>query len=347
MRPPPPNQPFGADPFAAPTYGAPTDGAPTYGAPTYGGSAYGAPGGPGAAGAPPTPPTSRVDTFEDSLVPFLGDPESSKILGRLVQIFSGVLVLYNLVRFGQWLLFASAAQGILNGTGTTTPSQLLQLGQTIDTVALVFWPTLIAVAVIDIVWRRKRRPKEVLAAYGEAYVEATINRTVPVMLRVAMGVSIGLALVTGFVSTSPTNLHPADVPGYATSRAASAVFWALAWLCEIGIVWASERHLARRMAKAADPRLAGYTVPYVQPESDRGAVGETAGVGWILRTAGLVLLLLVSGLLIIGAASELPSGKEPVTDLVFLAICVPIVVLVIRAFVRRVTRKTAATGPAA
>jgi hypothetical protein len=240
-----------------------------------------------------------------------------------------------------WLDFAMAARGILDGTSSTTSSQLLALGNVIDAVSVVFWPTLLAVAVLDFVWRRKRRPKDVLAAHGEAYVESTFNRVTPPLYRIGFGVVIAIALLTGLTTTTSSTLRPADVPGYATARGISSLLWAGAWALEVAIVWLSERHLARRMAKAADPVLAAYSVPFVEPETERGTGGELAGLGWVLRTAGLVLVGMFSALVFIGGVTELPTGKEPAVDLAFGAAGAAGLVLVGWAFVRRARRRRA------
>jgi hypothetical protein len=261
------------------------------------------------------PARSRVDTFEDGLVPFLGDPNASKLSGRLLQFAAGVLVLYNLVRA---VLFTDAAilsQQVLDGTNTTTPETLIDLGHLIDTTTVVFWPSLVVVLVLDLVWRRSRRPKGVLQSHGEAYVEATLNRCTPVLARVGFALPCAIAVVVGLSSNS-AHVRAADIPGNMTARAVASFAWAIGWVGLIALVWFSERHLARRVAKAADPMLAAYTVPYVEPEP-AGTIGESAGPAWIFRTAGLVLLGLVGLAFALGGLLELPSGKETGVDLVF------------------------------
>jgi hypothetical protein len=100
--------------------------------------------------------------------------------------------------------------------------------------------------------------------------------------------------VAGFLVTLPTlsskTLLPTQVAGHATGRAISALLFAAGWSTFIAWVRLSERHLARRVAKAHDPTLAGYSVPYVTPEKETASLAtldESAWTAELLRTAGL------------------------------------------------------------
>jgi len=294
------------------------------------------------AAAPPS--TSRVESFEDDLVPFLGDPTASRSMGKAVQAVAALLVAYNLCRAVLWAYFSLLSSGaVRDGVSAASSNRIVSVGEAIDAMALLFWPTLIAGAVVDALWRRQRRPKHVLEAHGEAYVEATINRAVPAGVRAAAGVLVGAAILVG-ISASPSRVRPSEAAGFAASRSLTMVLWALGWGALIVFVVMSQRHLARRVAKAADPNLAMFSVPYVEPEAERGTTGEEAGVGWILRTAGLVLVGLFSFIVVLGAMFALPSGKDTAASLIALAIAGPILALVAWAFVRRWKRRAPLAG---
>jgi len=294
--------------------------------------------------APAPVSTSRVESFQDDLVPFLGDPNGSRAMGKALQIAAAVLVAYNLCRAALWAYFSLLSNGAASdAVSAASSNRIVSVGEAIDAMALLFWPTLIVGVVVDAVWRRQRRPKGVLQAHGEAYVEATLTRAVPVGVRVAAVVLVGAAFLAG-IGASPNRIAPSEVAGFAASRALAMVLWALAWAALIAFVATSERHLARRVAKAADPNLAMFSVPYVEPEAERGTTGEEAGVGWILRTAGLVLVGLFSFPIVLASMFALPSGKDTAASLIALAIAGPILGLVAWAFVRRWKRRTPRVG---
>jgi hypothetical protein len=276
-----------------------------------------------------------VDAFDGGLVPVLGDPDASRTLGKAVQGVAGLLVAYHLVRAGLWAYLAVLSQDTIRARTDAGQEGLMIVGKLIDQTTTVFWPSLIAALVVDLLWRRKRRPKDVLQAHGEAYVEAGFTRVVPVGWRIASAAVLGLAVVVGTSGSTSRLRSSSEVASFAMSRSLSSVLWAMVWTGSIVFVIASERHLARRVAKAMDPALASFSVPYVEPEVDSATTGEPSGVGWILRTAGLVILGLFSLLIVIGAIAELPSGKNGAAAILWLAGGGAVLALVAWAFVRR------------
>lgn len=285
------------------------------------------------------PTTSSVESFEDGVVPFLGDPVASRAMGQLVQICAGALVLFNLARAAMWVYFSSLSNQVVRGAMTRGDAeQLRSVGSLIDTMTLFFWPTIVVMVVVDVVWRNRRRPKAALESHGEAYVEATITRVLPAWVRVLSILFVASAFAVGFVM-NPSRALPSEVPGYAMARAASSFLWACAWGMLIVVVVMSERHLERRVAKAHDPVLSQYSVPYVEPEHENAEIGESEGIGWILRTAGLVLAGLISAVIIIGSLAGLPSGKDTVGLLLFLLGGCVVFGLVVWAFGRRFRRR--------
>ncbi len=280
---------------------------------------------------PAAPFTSRVESFEGDLVPFLGDPDRARVSGKLAQSAFAVVAVYNLARAGLW-----AYLSILMGQRgqASAAKQVTAVAHLVDFVSLAFWPTLIAAAAVDLAWRAKRRPKAVLQAHGEAFVEATITRVVPMWLRATSIVLVGVAVGIGaFGSTNPASTS--QLSAWAATRGLSALIWAMAWGSLILWVTMSERHLDKRMGKAADPTLAIYSVPYVEPEAENGNIGQPAGAGWLFRTAGLIIAGLFSSLVLIGSVSMLPSGKDTIAALIGLVISGVVLSAVSWAFVRR------------
>jgi hypothetical protein len=278
--------------------------------------------------------TSKVESFEDDLVPFLGDPHASQTMGKVVQVAAGLLVAFHAIRAGLWAYFSVLTGNQVGQTFVVGSDRLVSVGRIIDATTVLFWPTLIAAVVVDAMWRRKRRPKDLLRTHGEAYVEATMTRVVPVAYRAGSLILVGAAVGVGVIS-NPARVRPTEVAGYAIGRSLASVLWALSWATLIVWVIASEHHLARRLAKAADPNLAGFSVPYVEPEVEQTTIGEPAGVGWILRTAGLVMVGMFALLIAIGSISMVASGKDTVAGLIWLAGSVGVLGLVTWAFVRR------------
>ena len=122
--------------------------------------------------------------------------------------------------------------------------------------------------VVDLLWRRKRRPKDVLLAHGKAYVEAPIKRAVPAWLRgVSALIVVGSAVVS--IANNPSRLRPTQVPGFATSRGVVRRLRAVLGTLILFVV-ASNRHLQRRIDKANDPAFAGFSVPTSRPRSSPG-----------------------------------------------------------------------------
>lgn len=288
-----------------------------------------------APGAPDGGLVSSVDAFEDGLIPFLGDPNASRLLGRAVQATTALLALYNLVRAAFWAYFAYLLNRPFGVFTRAEVERVESFGRLVDTIDTLFWPTFIVAITVEILWNRKRRPRDVLQAQGEVYVEATIQRAVPIALRVGLMVCMFGGLAISFVM-SPASVTPAEATSFATARVLSSLAFAAGWALLIPWVFASERHLRRRIAKANDPVLAAYTVPFVVPEAEPGALGSSgrsAGVGWLLRTAGLVLAGLFSSLIVIGSLFGL--GTDPLLALAWLVGAGSVLALVVWAFVRR------------
>jgi hypothetical protein len=287
----------------------------------------------------PTMPTSKVDAFDDSLVPFLGDPDGSRAAGKLVQGAAAIMVVYNLVRAVLWLRFSGMASSASSLRGGVQSDDLISLGRTIDTFTLLFWPGIIGLLICEFIWQRKRRPPAVLKERGEAYVEATLRRVNPMWIRITTIGLIVVALMVSFSSPTVSRVRTvSELSNYATTRAAYSGLWAVVFALVIVTVWFSEQHLAKRVAKATDPALAMYSVPYVEPEKDNRDIGESAGIGWLLTTLVLVMLGLFSLIGIIGGISALPT-KDAAAGAITLLISSAVFGLVVWAFVRRWNRR--------
>lgn len=73
----------------------------------------------------------------------------------------------------------------------------------VSALSLVAMVGVIGTIGLEVAWRRRRRPKEVLQAYGEAYVEAPLRQAVPVLIRLALGLAGGASVLAFFQGAPP------------------------------------------------------------------------------------------------------------------------------------------------
>lgn len=269
-------------------------------------------------------------------VPYLGpDPMPSRRLGIVVQVLTSfaaivaggqAMVLYSRMRIDERI-----ARGDVLTTDTWEAKTTLLGGVGLARLAFV-----VAAAVAGLLWRRARRPKDVQVHYGEAYIELPLTWIVPLWVRLAPAVLVGLGvLVSGTVRPAdPTRITFADQAALDRVACFQLVCWAVAFATLAYWPLLSERtHLLRR-AWSEWYRERPGSVPYVPPVADRPTdVGRPEGIGWVLRTAGLVLLLMVGVIGVIAAVASLRS--DPLPALLTLVVLGTLDVLVVQAFLRR------------
>jgi len=264
-------------------------------------------------------------------VPYLGpDPAPSRRAGAVLKVLCVVGVA---VRIAQGLAFGqragldrSLALGSISRDALISNTNLLWALGLLRTVS---W---ISLLVGFIVWGRARRPKAMLQAYGEAYVESPYGwiATAPLRLLVLGMVVAGVA---ARVASTPDRLD--SLSRLAQRRdwsAVSCLVWAVYYVLALVVVVLSERALAERLAVSGAHRAGRAPIPFVPPILSAGEreAGKSEGVGWILRTAGLILLLFIAVTFGIVAATE-----HTAVSLVWTAGFGLVTLLVVRAFVRR------------
>ena len=285
----------------------------------------------------PAAPAGIVDErLRDKLTPYLGpDPVSSRQLGTAFRILS-------MVGAAVWLLRAvvSYAQADLEPELVVSSTGLITVqgahAELLGLLSLVVFPLVVALIAVDLLWRRERRPKERLQARGEAYVELPMIWVFPMRYRLVLGAGVALAVLAGMKSqltdvtilTDPTAIQEA----YRWS-AVSAIGWAVLWATGAALPWMADRAHDRRLEWSAWYRDRPETVGYVLPVRDND-IGEPAGFGWILRTAGLVLLGFL-GLIFLAAGMEILGEGDTAAAAFWLFLAAMSEVVVIRAFVRR------------
>lgn len=281
-------------------------------------------------------------------VPYLGpDPMPSRRYGVAVQILTAVAAVtaaaQAIVLYGRMRLAERVAGGDVVVAATWSSKDALLGG--LGALRLLF---VVAAIVAGVLWRRSRRPNDLLVHYGEAYVELPLTWIVPVWLRFAPAVLFSAGFLAGATAQPDDPLFRTFAEQAAMDRAAcfGAVCWAIAWASLACWPVISERTHVLRRAWSEWYRERPGSVPYVAPVADRpNDVGRPAGIGWVLRTAGLVLLLIVGVIGTLSAASALFSDTGPAV--LVLAVLVPVDVLVVQAFVRRRRRAAAAASATA
>jgi hypothetical protein len=268
--------------------------------------------------------------------PYLGpEPVPSQSFGIVYQVLCGLAAAVFLARGVLYLERWSAAQ---SAAELSPPFALAGVrGGSTGLLALVESATF-AVVVLAIVgsfvWRRNRRPKDALAAYGEAGVEMPLGWVLPMWLRVVTGVAvIGGAFGIAKGAVRP-DMFLADLPGARLSAAVGSLGWAIAWLLTAAWPVFANRAQDRRSAWSTWYRQRPGSVPFVEPvKGEDTDIGEPEGAGWVLRTAGLVVSGLVSSLFVAGGLSGLAAGDP--TGIWFFVPGALVSYLVVRAFIRR------------
>ena len=229
-------------------------------------------------------------------IPYLGpEPPPSRISGYALMGAAGVGAVFYLVRSGLYLNLAGVERTFLDQPTKARLADVNSAAQTITSLKPWVWGLLALTLGIDLIWRFQRRPKQVREKQGEAYVEFPLKWVTPIWLRiiwVVLGVGGLLASQAGAIRTTTL---AADYPGHHQMMALSGLCFALLWATFALWVVLDQRSHARRLAFSAPYRQDSGQVPYFP--SVAGAVtldtsDTSSGIGWVLRTAGLAMLVI-------------------------------------------------------
>lgn len=339
-QPPPPEGPFDAGPYGVPV--APKPMAP----PAH---PYGA----------LTPPGGKLkgQAARDAClaVPYLGpEPPPSRTAGRAMLGIVGVILVLRLLIAA--LLIEQSQRLREMADGTRRPGTLAALDRSDNALVVLTLAHLalaVAAGICWLAWRAMRRPKDVVQRQGEAYVESPLRWVRGTANRWWLGVCIGAGVIANSLAAAATPSYPLrpTAAELATSRswaAASSLLFAGAWISWGLVVRRSEALLAERLELSPDHRAGLVATPHflAVPKADSNSSWEQSeGIGWVLRTAGLVLLIMVSVLGAIGGIAGLADGD--VAGAPFLLVGAAGCALAVRIVLGRRTRRHEAAAAAA
>ncbi len=183
------------------------------------------------------------------------------------------MAVLNLVRVGLYLWLASVDRGLVAHQTQALFSQARTGHHVISIIALVWPAMLVAFIALDIGWRSRRRPKQICADYGEAYVEFPTWWVTPRWL-----IGTWVALAVGAIAVGQAGaVHPGTLltqfPHRRDLSAVEATMSAL--LASSFILWVAlvnrghDQRLAGSTAYRADPSM----VPYFPPAKRAAGIG--------------------------------------------------------------------------
>jgi hypothetical protein len=254
-------------------------------------------------------------------IPYLGpQPPPSQTWAIPVQIACGALALLYVVKAAVFLWQARVEQDWLDDplSSTVNPARPAVLVMSaLDVLGLLL---AIVFIVLTIVWRIERRPKRVRNDLGEAYVELPLKWLISPGMRAiwVAGLVIGYMLHNaGAVnaSTSPTDYPQHRVLLALANLAATATATAY-------VVWVEpvKRSHERRVAWSWPYRADAVPVPAPVPffpavagsgygGNERGPRSRSGGIGWALRTSGLIMLIFIGVVALWGGTVEIANGR--------------------------------------
>ena len=199
--------------------------------------------------------------------------------------------------------------------------------------------TMIAALALQVAWGYRRRPRARARQLGEAHVESPMRWIVPTWFHAGTIVLVVAALVLRAIGDAPTDPTLSDLAALRTFGAAASACWALAWLMSAGCVVLADRAFDRRLELSAPARLVPAAVPWFPPVEEPTVRPPDAG--WILRTAGLVVLAGTAAVLTIAGVGGLAEGSTAAAGLLVLGLVGD--VLAVRLFARRLPGRRPAT----
>ncbi|MBI2709225.1 MAG: hypothetical protein HYX34_05965 [Actinobacteria bacterium] len=245
-------------------------------------------------------------------VPYLGPvPPPSRPWGLITQLLLGFAVGVRLANAAVFLWWASIDRRLVTGVDPTVAGDLRRIKALAGSLAVQSLISVVLVIGAEVVWMSKRRPRQVRAARGEAYIESPLNWVQPMWARIATSVPFAVALVVGSGATVTATTPVTDLSMLRTRAALASAMWAVFFVMLILRVLAANRAFEARLAASAPYRQAPESLPYFTPVTEASAAssGTPAGVGWLLRSTGLAAIGMVSFVVLLGGVASVVGGQ--------------------------------------
>ncbi|HEY5153336.1 MAG TPA: hypothetical protein VIJ47_01290, partial [Acidimicrobiales bacterium] len=145
-------------------------------------------------------------------------------------------------------------------------------------------------------------------------VESPLRWVSPIWLRVATIGSILVYVVLTTAGRTTKSTAPADFPAHRETQAVAYAVLALFFLALVFQVYLSRQAYRRRRAWSTPYRDGLAPTPHFPAVVDRSSFGvrsevnQPEGLGWFVRTAGLILLAFIGVPMVLFAAGELAHG---------------------------------------
>jgi hypothetical protein len=286
---------------------------------------------------PPAPEGMVVGGKGDRMpTPYLGpDPQPSRPFALAFQLVCAGVGFLTMLRAGLYLLHWSHGRDLLaSGEWVSTTSELGRDSVLLSALNLLIWFAIVAGIVCDLLWRRSRRTKDLRTAGGEAFVELPLAWVMPMWLRLTVGGCVGLGLLSNLNGAILPSTVPAEVPAARMWSAVGSVSWGVLWLLLMLLPVFANRAHDLRLQWSTWYRQHPDAVPYVPAVSGSGDEIATAeGLGWVVRTAWLILAGVAALIAALVSAGEASNGS--LAAIPWLVGGIAVEVLVVRAFVRR------------
>ena len=204
--------------------------------------------------------------------PYVGPvPAPSRPFGVGLLLSSVALLLVALVQ--AWLSVQRADLDRRRADGADSTSAITHNVAAIRVLGVLTLGGVVAVVVLYLLWRQRRRPIQTLASWGETCVETPMRQVTPRWIRVCVAALVLAFLVTLVDSVVPADAPPTSLATYRMWSVANRLTLALLWLLVLVLVVVSDRHLGRRIARSAaaraDPASVGYVVTLVPRDQRR------------------------------------------------------------------------------
>ena len=215
-----------------------------------------------------TPPPVSADEARSGIgtIPYLGpEPPPSRQLGTFLRV---ALILGGLSALARAALYLQRASLDRRLASNPTADVVAAIRGNQDALALITIATLLlagAVVIVNILWRRQRRPKEILNAHGEAYVESPLRQITPASARVALAVAMFIFLIGLMNSNPPTGTTVDHLAHYRDWSAVTMLALAGLWAFDYIVVVIADRHHDNRLRLSMAVRQRPETVPFIPP----------------------------------------------------------------------------------
>ncbi|MGZ4683117.1 MAG: hypothetical protein ACXV8G_11720 [Acidimicrobiales bacterium] len=271
------------------------------------------------------PQRGTADSDQAKLtIPYLGpEPAPSRTAGRIFMLACMVEAALYLAKVTAYWSQAGMEQDFLDHPTRFTADELTSGSHLLSTLSTITLLGILLALGLDLAWRAQRRPGHTRNTRGEAYVEFPTKWVTPVVLRLRwVGLALGGLLLANAGSIHRSTLL-ADYPHHRQLQAASSAVWMAFWISLVVWVVIVNRSHTRRMAFSEPYRADPSQVPFFPPVAggifeSRGTFGSAAtatspragatGIGWMLRTSGLIMLCFIGTGALAGGGSEIGLG---------------------------------------